>query len=546
MAQTSYRANLSSAVFPLCLSKAGRTVIVPGADQNYDRRVDPAGEQKDAGIPQVIYLENVLPTPNGYQSVGFKPTFSGNATIPGGATVRQTLEVTAPFSSTSLLTYFIVFYSDGTVQARSNLLGWGAVVTPMGFTAPTANEKISWALVRGICYIARANKIYTFDGVNLTDISGTITGLTVGSIEWITGSFNYLIVAKADRVYWSSTTTATDFVPSLASGAGSEELGANGSWVSFLRPHPNGFAIYTSNNVIFANYTGNRSYPWKFREIADSGGYTSTYQVSSPSTNSPLQIGMTNSGQVQILSSDSAEIVTPELSDYFEKNTMYDVFDSNTNTFSQARAANLSQFQFRFETRISFIDDRYAFISYANTQATTVMAVYQYAIVYDYLLKRFGRIKFDHTHIFEFPQNGEIIFFNALTGQLKKLYFDILDQDLDNATVENRYQHNGVLVLGKLQLQRSEFITLEEIAVESSQTAALATDQVKQFELLVLPSLKGKQFDPAVTPTHRTDESEVNLEVYNCHITAKNVSLLIKGTFDLNTIQVELFSGGDW
>ena len=71
MAQISYRANLSSAIFPMTLARAGRSVIIPGPDQNFDRRVDPAGEQKDAGIPQVIYMENVLPTANGYQSVAF-------------------------------------------------------------------------------------------------------------------------------------------------------------------------------------------------------------------------------------------------------------------------------------------------------------------------------------------------------------------------------------------------------------------------------------------------------------------------------------------
>lgn len=72
MAQISYRANLSTAVFPMTLSRAGRSVIIPGPDQNFDRRVDPQGQQqRDASIPQVIYMENVLPTSNGYQSVAF-------------------------------------------------------------------------------------------------------------------------------------------------------------------------------------------------------------------------------------------------------------------------------------------------------------------------------------------------------------------------------------------------------------------------------------------------------------------------------------------
>jgi hypothetical protein len=72
MAQISYRANLSAAIFPMTLARAGRSVIIPGPDQNFDRRVDPQGEQKSAGIPQIIYAENVIPTADGYQSVGFR------------------------------------------------------------------------------------------------------------------------------------------------------------------------------------------------------------------------------------------------------------------------------------------------------------------------------------------------------------------------------------------------------------------------------------------------------------------------------------------
>jgi len=71
MGQVAYRANLSSATFPMTIADGGRTVIVPGPDQNFDRRVDPEGSQRDAGIPQALYMENVMPTTNGYQSVGY-------------------------------------------------------------------------------------------------------------------------------------------------------------------------------------------------------------------------------------------------------------------------------------------------------------------------------------------------------------------------------------------------------------------------------------------------------------------------------------------
>jgi hypothetical protein len=73
MAQIAYRGNLSSAYFPLVSRFHGRTVIVPGSDNNFSRQLQSSADlDKDIGIPQVYYCHNVMPTGQGYLSVGYE------------------------------------------------------------------------------------------------------------------------------------------------------------------------------------------------------------------------------------------------------------------------------------------------------------------------------------------------------------------------------------------------------------------------------------------------------------------------------------------
>lgn len=545
MPQISYRGNLSSAVFPMCLSKAGRTVINPGVDQNFDRRVDPQGTQKDAGIPQAIYMENVLPTPNGYQSIGYKPTIQGDIPVGTGAAIAFIMKVTVPVSSTLLMESILVCYTDGTAQARLATLGWGAVtVSGFSFAGATATTKRSWALVKGICYIQIGSFIATFNGSLLLDITATITGGVAVNIQGIVGAYNYLIICQFDKVFWSSTTTPTDFVPSLVSGSGSEELGANGSWINFVKPHPNGFLIYTLNNVISATYTANRAYPWKFREVGNSGAFLNEFEVSEDTTNSPIQIGITVSGIVQAIAPDGAETIAAEVTDYLERNRVYDSFNLTTNVITQNKDTNLTGAG-QFMRRVQYLLDRYVIISFSNSDTNTAhIPVYRYAIVYDYLLKRYGRIRFNHSMAMSLEINGEILLINGLTREVKKLYFDIYDQDTVNANAALRYKHEGVLIVGKFELIRGQFIQIEALEFESAQSTTLLSPETEQFTAFILPSLNGKTFTTPVIPVVNTDWTDQNIKVYDCHTVGRNLSIGVKGAFDLNTIQMNVDSGG--
>ena len=72
MAQMTYRANLSAKAFPFIADNWGRTVIVPQADNTFNRELSSSEDpDRDVGIPQAFYMHNVMPAAQGFQSVGY-------------------------------------------------------------------------------------------------------------------------------------------------------------------------------------------------------------------------------------------------------------------------------------------------------------------------------------------------------------------------------------------------------------------------------------------------------------------------------------------
>lgn len=518
MALIPYRGNLSSAVFPMTLADAGRTVINPQADQNFDRRVDPAGEQKDAGIPQAIYLENVIPTVNGYQSVGYR----ARTVLPPRASGAGT----CIFRQGFFVDDAILIARDGTGSYQDVIsnniscsLAWQYQSTA---TAPASGNVHTIAKVRGVNYWCDRVSLFTFTVNSATkqttfvDISGTVTGITVSNIRAICSSYNYLVALMDDEsIAWSSTTTPTDFTVSLVTGAGSETP-SNAQGANFLVSHPAGFIIYCSTGVVFAQYTGNSRYPWKFTPVTNAGGYTDFNQIAGTTTHQQ-HYGIDDSNKVQIISGSEAQLVAPEVTTFLERKNYRDVFDYITNTFS--RSATL------INARIFYLLDRYIIVS-TRYNADTQFSV---AIVYDLLLQRYGIVKVAHQYVF--ADSTTLVFVPGYAGDTPYTWsLDIYDT---NATF------SGVLFLGKFQFIRDRHLQLEEIDIESAQDSAYTA---RNFSLLLFSSLDGKNFQ---TPVTLSPTFTGNLITTKTHKTALNHSLMLKGAFDVNTLQLKFRIAGE-
>lgn len=531
MGQIAYRANLSAAIYPMTIADGGRTVIMPGPDQNFDRRVDPQGEQKDAGIPQALYMENVMPTSNGYQSVGYRDTGNLPAKIapgPGVATTRQVMPLF--FGDASNPKVITVAFRNAPSSVENIATDFQAI--PTVWTPCTGADVfsgnfaagISNAYVRGTNYLCDGVSVYKANNpsgnvVDFTNIGGTITGITVADIISICSCANYLIALLKDgTVAWSSTTTPTDFTASLVSGAGSIIPADIQSPVSFLTEAPNGFYIYCITGVIYAAYTGNSRYPFKFSAIENAGGYTYATQVNGNRTKN-TQYAIDDSFNIHVINPNGATLIAAELSTFLERQVRYDLFNSSTNEFSFA-TFDLTDFPNTTPT-LYFALDKYLFLR-----------VGIYFIVYDILLQRYGKLKASFYLAFKQDTVNTEIYFIPTTGAVNVMSFDQYDTN---------YTHSGVLLLGKFQYVRSRKIQLHKIEIEGPQNTAIIPSP--NFSCFILPSLDGRTFDVAVTPYQVSNSG--GLASYTAHTTAQNHSILLKGAFNVNTLQLRFSPRGD-
>jgi hypothetical protein len=453
--------------------------------------------------------------------------------------IDQDIVVSSNTIFSGVRTLYIAYHSDNTATWSYDLDSWdNNPVTEGTFTSPLTDSEVSFGLARGqgfICVRTGGNtKIYELSitgGTTLvfTDrtaaIVATLSGFVANDILGITSSYNYLILYTASTILWSSTTTPTDFAVSLVSGAGSEVPGNLKGDITFCREHLAGFFIYTTKNAIFAVYTGNSRYPWKFREVGGSSGYTYSTQIAG-STNAESQYGLTNSKYIQELVPASAGLIAPEVTDFLSTQTHWDIFDSATNTFSVSSTGTLLD---STQPRIWFVLDRYVIVPYGF-----VSGKYTYALIYDVLLRRYGKLKATFNAI----ATDDVDFYTVdyATGAINKVYFDIYDQVI---TGGGQYKHSGVLLLGKFQFVRSRLLQLDEIEIESTQsTTVLPAPTDQQFSVFILPSLNGKNFSTPVIPYTDLNSSGPWNHYLAPSIVGINHSIGLKGAFDVNTIQL--------
>ena len=526
MAQISYRANLSSAIFPMTLARAGRSVIIPGPDQSFDRRVDPSGEQKDAGIPQIIYVENVLPTSNGYQSIGLRATQSlgpAHSTDPGF--LWETLALIVPG-----MEHKHVFIANGQLAVKYTLSGytWETAVV-IGTPISTFLNFFSTATVKGVCYFHVESRLYTvtYPAAVLTFTEITASVLPAGfmtGVKSICGAFNYLVLLKTDNtVYHSSTLSATDFQPSLITGAGSSGVSNTSGNLNFLRSCPTGYYLYAEGNIILATYTGNARYPWRFTPVESSEGVQATYQASGDPTNAE-QYCISRAGTLLQLTKAQATQVAPEVSELGQRLTRLDTFSYSLNTFGlTSTQASLG--------RVAYLLDRYVCVSVAYDSVNNFFGPYDEIIIYDKLLNRYGKVKIVHTSIIDLQPSfyatvRSLVIFNANTGNTSVVLVDVTDN-------VQASEMAGVILLGKYQYVRSRFLCMDEISIETAGPVTVHT----------YASLDGKLLGPAVASYEIPYVTGASRN-YLSSTEGKNVSVLVKGAFDLSSVELAFHVGG--
>jgi len=359
--QIYHRPNLTDAQFPLITSFQGKTVIQPGIDQNYTPAPALSQEERDRGIPEALYMHNVVPSLNGYKSVGYDQLIAG-------------LSPTAGFTRQYAVKDFagnrghIAITSAGKTYLITNTSLTWTDVTPAG---QPAGADVTVADATGssfICYDSFG--IFTIDLATKSVSPAAIqwdSPLTNASIVGIGSSNNYLLAHDGSTLYWSSSLDVLDFRASQITGAGKGTPTAVIGSIITLGRVGIGFAIYCQGNIVVATFSGNVQYPWIFKEAPNGAGLASVYQVTTTGDEGS-NYAWTSAGLLRVTLA-GCSVVSPEVTDFLGGR----VFEDYNYTADVLTTQRLTQ---PMQVRVSFVASRYLVASYGPSSLA-------YALVYD-------------------------------------------------------------------------------------------------------------------------------------------------------------------
>jgi len=532
------RLNLASAIFPFYTEAAGRTIMVPQMDENWDR-FNAASTVQDKGVAQVFYMHNVMPIAGGFQSIGY---ISELQPVAPSANCDDAFILYKPDGSS-----YIYIPANGANYVYDAVYGYWVSYPFTNIVIPSP-VLVTTAYVQGQSYVFYEGYGCFQYSTSLGFSSISLTGLTIANIIGICAANGYMIAWTATAVSWSSLTQATNFVPNIQTGAGGGAVAAAKGDIQFCLAIGGGFMIYCTNNIVGASYTANTSYPYIIAESTGSGGIDSIYNVAYQST-LPYHVALTTAGiqQVQI---SSCTPIMPEVSDFLTSQ-LWEDFNETTLSFTQSYLGS------QVAVKFAVVSARFIVISYGQYVDT-----YTHAIVFDILLNRYGKLKIPHVCAFTYddpeadtPVTYEDListpigsfgpsitygsFFSGIpSNPIPKKNFAFISSNGSISLVDfeiSEANADGVFIIGKYQMQRSNVFVHQETDVESINPGST-------FSFYLLPTFDGKDFAAAVPCTLNANDTLIR--TYGKRYTAKNISLLCMGAFNLTSIVMKFTIGG--
>lgn len=543
MAVYTIRSNLSSAIFPFATELWGRSIILHQQDQNYDSAtINAPGVVIDKGIPQAFYMHNVVPTIQGFQSIGYAVFVP--AIIPGATDFDHVYDI-----QTASGGRFLFVPAAGKNYIFDANVGVWQSVSPLTPGSVPLNVQVTTAFVHGETYIFYANfGCFKYDPVLIQMTAVTLIALSIPTTLGICAANNYMIAYNTLAIAWSSTTNPLDFTPSLITGAGGGGVNeAKGNIVACLNLS-GGFLIYCDKNVVFAKYSGNILFPFVTKEVPGSGGISDIHKVSF-ATNLSSHVAYTSAGLQQIGPANADDIYN-EISDFIAAKIFED-FDETTNFFSS------SYLSIQLFINVVVVAERFLIISYGTT-----LNIYTHAIVYDLSLKRYGKFKITHVDAFEwnFPNLAGFLTYGKLSSTLySDLSTTTYSQLGTNVNPPKTFKQNvcflqqdgtvqsvvfdiseatgsGVLVIGKFQLSRASLVQHEGLDIDT-------VNPSNNLNVYLLTSLDGKTLSAPITMFN--DHIAPKMRSYLKQRGCLNFSYLFKGQFDLTSLITTITIGGN-
>ncbi len=513
MAQQKFTLALNAAALPQLTKLQQRPVIVGGMD---NKLRDPSTsntsnqENNPNNLPQVIYCENTMPIPEGgMMSVGYT-------------------KIQDAGSNSYFDDLYILRDADENEWYFCPARGYNFVVGAIGdawvSTSPLAarpvdptTERFSIAYVNGVTYICYAGLyIGHWDGATETfdgDIA-QLQGVAITDIRAIAGAGNYLILFCYDNsIKWSSLVDPLDFVSSELTGAGSQiPLDIRGA-VLAGSPMSGGFLIHCRHNTVAAIYTNNSAQPWIFREVKNGGGWLSKAYFARDSSQGVI-FAYTTYG-LQTLGLREAESIHPTVNDFLG-GKVYESFDPVT------KQVMINTESSNFNIKVASLLNRYLIISYGLSTETSYFAAH----VYDLVTKRWGKLNHDHIDVFSvksgFMQANVMML--TETGEIYRVTLDYTSSIDDD----------GVLILGRYQLNRTHQICSQELELE-----VLRANE--HMTVNVASNFNGSTVGEIITMLeHETTDT---YRKFQGQVEGENITYIIEGNYTLATALATVSSG---
>ena len=483
-----FKVNLVMANFPFLLSQAPRSTAIPSPEDGIQSLVQAyvgrmANTVMHTAAP--IAMENVLPTVDGLASFGYNPTNGADSRIAqsGGAVFLWALDKTIAKP----------IQTEGLTATTAHVTGgWYAFTPSFGL----------WNMETGVKLAPQGIQEHLLAGIVQCN--------------------NHLVAYDRDTIYLSSQANAVDFTPDLGTGACSMKPQALTGYIVICIPISGGFIIFSSREAILATYkdVGMLS----FHLIEGCGGISHSYNVTQYD-NSGVIYAYTNSGLVAI-DNEKCTPVFPQ-ADEFLRNGVYEELNSGgvVSDVSPKWARETQQFPINqdlvnqhiadLDVSPTCIGNRYVCLSYKAKRT----AYFTYALVYDIALGRWGRLKINHI---------------AIGGTIDTLWFVTPDYTVTEGSIH--YPATATLVIGKIAHTRDKSVTLHTVELEYLKGGS------ELHTLDIYASRESKTLIPVGAGVKMI--SDGNMSKWNMRAAGKNVSVRLRGSFNLTHMSVTIVSGG--
>lgn len=539
MSRIPIRVTLDSANVPMLSSHSGPTVVyVKEGMAKLRQETKPTDAPWELTEPQLIFAENVMPMPRGLTSITYSPKVSGL----GGVNT---------------------FYQAGTYRTSTGAVGyWGKTTDGRLFTSPSSS--ISWtertvgawpdewsitiAKINGNTYFyVSYYGCYRFnDDGTITAV--TLSGLTASAIKGIVASIGRLFAYTSTFLHYCSEVDIFDFTPSSTTGAGSTQIQYVRGDILMVEGTSFGLFIYSRENVVAAQETGNVAAPYLFSEVENSAGVADLELVATaPGLDAVYAFG---AGGLQLVNVKQATPIFPEISDFMALRSL-ETYDYDLHKITK------QVFISRLKVKISYVSSRYFVVSYGISSLT-------HLLVYDTSLRRWGKLRRDHVDVFTITEAltpGEYIKFNDMVVSAVNVLIpasetkqhvssDLANQEtfalmsssggieLIDFNLFGSPQMPAVCVFGRIQLRRGRESIIQEVLVEGISTGA------PRFLGDSVAYRPQKYETPAAMYEEFVDEESLSAR-YLGDLPAAYHNLHIVGMFDLTGLSLVLTPDGE-